>query len=155
MAMEAVTWIEDWPRYRLLLELASQYTLTGGAQGSRKLLARLEQWRDRMAGAPDLVLSFVNELCYATWLLTRDRRGEARHHVVAATHKVRQVEALLQRLQHAEARELGAQLRRRSAGLQEKIHGLLRRSNQLLARSLAVRGPIRPLASPLESRFTG
>jgi hypothetical protein len=149
--MELEAWTRDWPRHQLLLELASQYTLRGRTQGSHKLLARLEDWRDRMAGAPDLVLSFVNELCYAAWLLTRDERGEARHHVVAATHKARQVEVLLQRLHHAEVRALGAHLRRRSAGLQEKIHGLLQRSDQLLARSLAVRGPIRPL----ESRLAG
>jgi hypothetical protein len=153
--MEPEAWARNWPRHQLLLELASQYTLRGRTQGSHKLLARLEDWRDRMAGAPDLVLSFVNELCYAVWLLSRDEHREARHHVVTATHKARQVEALLQRLQHAEARELGAQLRRRSAGLQEKIHELLRRSEQLLARSLAARGPIRPLASPLGSRLAG
>jgi hypothetical protein len=132
--MELETWARDWPRHQLLLELASQYTLRGRTQGSRKLLARLEEWRDRMAGAPDLVLSFVNELCYAVWLLSRDERGEARHHVVQASRKARQVESLIQRLQHMKARERGARLRQRSIQLQAKVRNLLQLSEQLLAR---------------------
>jgi hypothetical protein len=147
--MEPEAWARDWPRHQLLLELASQYTLRGRTQGSRKLLARLEEWRERMAGAPDLVLSFVNELCYAVWLLSRDERREARHHVVQASHKARQVEVLLQSRHHAEARERGSHLCRRSAALQAKVHDLLQRSEQLLAQSLAVRGPLRPLKSRL------
>lgn len=153
--MELEAWARDWPRHQLLLELASQYTLRGRTQGSRKLLARLEEWRDRMAGAPDLVLSFVNELCYAVWLLSRDEHGEARHHVVQASHKARQVKFLLQRLHHAEVHALSSRLCRRSAELQAKVHDLLQRSEQLLARSLAIRGPIRPLDSPLKSRLAG
>ncbi len=119
--MEPGSWARDWPRCQLLLELASQYTLTGRTQGSHKLLSRLEEWRDRMgAGAPDLALSFVNELCYATWLLTREERGEARHHVVQAARKARQIEALLQGYQRSEIRQKGAHLRQRSAELHTK-----------------------------------
>jgi hypothetical protein len=156
--MEPESWTRDWPRCQLLLELASQYTLTGRTQGSHKLLARLEGWRERMGvSAPDVVLSFINELCYATWLLTREERGEAQHHIVQASHKARQIKILFQRQQRQEIRERGALLCRRSDELRAKVQGLLQRSMQLIAQSLEVRRrQARPSpGSGQESRLAG
>ncbi|HEX3556883.1 MAG TPA: hypothetical protein VIA62_26970 [Thermoanaerobaculia bacterium] len=134
----------EWPRCHLLLELALQYSATGRTHGCDKLMARIEEGRARLDGAPDLVLSFLNELSYAIWLLSRNERGEARHHVTQARRKATQIEVLLQRLRCSAARERGHRLCRRSAELQARVPELLRRSAQLLSRSLAVRGPIRP-----------
>ena len=153
--MDTVAWAMEWPRCHLLLELALQYSATGRTHGCDKLMSRIEEGRARLGGAPDLVFSFLSELSYATWLLGRNERGEARHHVTQAARKAMQVEVLLQRLRHSAARERGLHLRRRSAELQAKVPELLRRSAQLLSRSLAVRGPIRPLPARLASRSAG
>ncbi|MEA2599972.1 MAG: hypothetical protein QOF89_964 [Acidobacteriota bacterium] len=143
--MESESWPTHWPRCQLLLELARQYTETGRTHGCHKLLARIEDWRSRMPMAPDLVFSFLSELCYATWLLSREEQGEARHHVAQAARKAQQIEVLLQRQRHLEARQRASHLRRQSAQLQDKVGDLLRRSQQLLVRSLAARGPLHPL----------
>src|SRR5436305_7996751 len=103
--MDTVAWAMEWPRCHLLLELALQYSATGRTHGCDKLMSRIEEGRALLGGAPDLVFSFLREVSYATWLLRRNERGEARHHVTEAARKALQVEVLRQPLRHSAARE--------------------------------------------------
>jgi hypothetical protein len=138
--MESAHWAREWPRCQLLLELASQYTVSGRSQGCDKLIARLESWRTRMRDAPVAVHSLLSELSYVAWLLRDQQLKAARHHIGEATRKAAQIEVLIHRMQCTDARDRGAHLRRRSAELQDAVHELLERSALLLSRCRAARG---------------
>jgi hypothetical protein len=128
-------WVREWPKCVLLLELALSYASTGRTQGGDKLMARLEEWRVRMAGAPTPVHTFLSELCYVAWLLGRGDHETARHHAHQAEQKARDIGRLLERLHFVEAREHASSLRRRSRQLQARVRELLARSEILLQRS--------------------
>jgi hypothetical protein len=138
--MDSANWAREWPRCQLLLELASQYTLSGRSQGCDKLIARLESWRGRMRDAPVAVHSLLSELSYVAWLLRDKQLKAARHHIAEAARKAAQIEILIQRMQCTDARARGAHLRRRSIELQDAVHELLERSALLLSRCRAARG---------------
>jgi hypothetical protein len=95
--MDAGTWVREWPKCILLLELALSYASTGRTRGCEKLTSRLEEWRVRMTSAPQAVHTFLSELCYVSWLLGRGDHETARHHALEAQQKARDIGRLLER----------------------------------------------------------
>jgi len=137
--MDAGGWVREWPKCVLLLELALSYASTGRTQGCEKLTARLEEWRVRMAGAPQAVHTFLSELCYTAWLLGRGDSETARHHASEAQQKARDIGRLVEQQHLVEARNRSSSLRRHSEQLQARVHELLTHSEKLLQRSRALR----------------
>lgn len=133
--MDAGTWVREWPKCVLLLELALSYASTGRTQGCEKLMPRLEEWRVQMAGAPQAVHTFLSELCYVAWLLGRGDHETARHHASQAKLKADDIGRLLERLHFLEARNRASSLRWHSRQLQARVHELLARSEAILRRS--------------------
>lgn len=118
--MDAGAWVREWPKCILLLELALSYASKGRTQGCEKLTSRLEEWRVRMAGAPQGVHTFLSELCYVAWLLGRGDHETARHHALEAQQKAQDIGRLLERLHFVEARKHASSLRWHSRQLQSR-----------------------------------
>jgi hypothetical protein len=83
----------------MLVELALHCAASGRVEAGERLIARIEESRVRMAGAPAPVQSLLSELCFIGWLVLKGDRKAARHHAEQATHKAQKVVLLLKELQ--------------------------------------------------------
>jgi hypothetical protein len=130
-------WTKQWPQCVLLLQLTARCAETGNAPVCYRLLKRLLECRDRMQVAPPVVDSLLSELWYATVLATRGDLTAARHHAGMASAKARRIQILVSDVRTAESRSRCSYLRLKSHRLRTATAILLRRSEELLARSHA------------------
>jgi hypothetical protein len=134
---QAETWVRQWPRCALLLQLTVLCADNRQSVSAGRLLARIEAERSRMRGSPPLVETILNEMWYAANLLVHGDRATAAHHAHEARRKAGRIHLLVYELRSNETRHLGRCLRLRSTFLQQRVRALLERSRTALSRSHA------------------